>query len=176
MNSHHCVRLILVILLCSLNSLAQQNSVINSSQSGDPVVLLHRLVGHWDVFASTRLDSSIGNMRVVPVAKGRGVFSTFKFGENDNPSYEANSIWAYDSILKKVFAYEVNSLGAVFTHIGAFTSEGSLQLFRYDKSDTSAILQESLLTWMPENSMVFSAIFATDKGRRKSTWVFKKVQ
>lgn len=176
MDFHCSIRLILLVAFCSIELSAQQNTRSTSRPSTDPVVLLHRLIGNWDVFSSTRLDSSIGTMKVIPVAKAKAVFSTFKLGQTDNPSYEANSIWVYDSTMTKVFAYEVNSLGAVLTHIGGFKSDGTLELLRFDKSNPATILQESLMTWTSESWLEFTAFFTTQKGRQKATWVFKKVQ
>ena len=109
---------------------------------------LQRLVGQWEVVASTFGGATSGSPPMfvaTPAALGHAVSSVWRQGTGAG-AYEANALWAHDSASRQVRVFEANSLGAAATHVGAFDSSGVL-LLELRRPGTGEVQERRAFVW-----------------------------
>lgn len=140
----------------------EANATVALQDSDSP---LQRLVGRWDVTASTFGGLEDGGVRptfvAIPVAGGQAVYSVWRQGSGSS-AYEANALWAYDARAGEVRVFEANSVGSADTHRGSFDSSGVLLLEMRD-SATNRVAQRRTFSWAGD-TLRMNAHFYTTSG------------
>jgi hypothetical protein len=109
---------------------------------------LQRLVGRWEVVASTFGGVAAGSpptFVATQAALGHAVSSVWRQGTGAS-TYEANALWAHDSASRQVRVFEANSLGAAETHMGAFDDSGAL-VVELRSPDTGEVVERRAFVW-----------------------------
>lgn len=122
------------VVLITLNSIAQS-----------PIQKLQELVGTWKVIESSFTDPPEGIVKVISVADGNAIFSTWQQG-SDKTYYVANALWGYSETTKQVRTFEVNTLGVAETHIGYFDDSGTL-IAELRNPETNELIQKRTMIW-----------------------------
>ena len=140
----------------------EANATVASQTSASQ---LQRLVGRWDVTASTFGGLEGGGARptfvAIPVAGGQAVYSVWRQGSGSS-AYEANALWTYDARAGEVRVFEANSVGSADTHRGSFDSSGVLLLEVRD-SATNQLAQHRTFSWAGD-TLRMNAHFYTTSG------------
>jgi len=116
--------------------------VLSAAASADPVELLMKLEGTWEVdVGGGKKATCVGKK----IAGGKGIYTIFR-QEMDNDTYSAHAIWTFDPETKKVYVYELNSFGDSQEHVGKFRKDGSLKIY----GKTIQIVQMDILKSISE--------------------------
>ena len=141
----------------------------------DPVELLLKLEGNWEVDVGDPGGKTKATCEGKKIAGGKGIYTFFK-RSHEKGTYEAHAFWTFDPETKKVFVYELNSYGHVFEHVGSFKKDGSLSLVRKNRKGKRVTVQKTLMTWKSADEIV-SKIDEKSKGKWESfTFTFKRAK
>jgi hypothetical protein len=144
-----------------------------AGEKQDPVGLLMRLEGTWEVDLGGTGSGQKATCRGKKIAGGKGVYTFFK-RPTEKGDYEAHAIWTFDLETKKIYVYEINSYGEVFEHVGNFRKDGTLSLVRQSRKGKRVTIQKTLMTWKSADEIV-SKIDEKQKGKWETfTFTFKR--
>ena len=113
--------------------------------------VLATVIGEWNA-------SNGAVMRAVPVAAGRGLYSTYTDGD-----YEAVTLWTYHAPTNAVRALEANSVGMVMLYVGEVESDEALTLSCYSNHDPGELARQ--LTISREGDALHSTLVFYENGR-----------
>ena len=145
-------RLALIVLLGSVALSAYSSRTRPAGPAGNETDVsdprLQRLVGRWYVTASTfggPADSAVPTFVATPAALGRAVHSVWRQGSGAT-AYEANALWAHDSVSHQLRVFEANSLGVADMHVGEFDHDDALVL-ELRSPGAGNVIQRRVFAW-----------------------------
>ncbi len=153
----------------------RSDSTLDSNYQDTPELHFQELEGTWRVVESTFAsegDTTQATLVGVSAAGGRALYTVFRQGSGDT-RYEANVLWGYDSTSEEVQVFEVNSVGVVATHVGAFDSTGALVL-EWRDPETDDLLQDRVLTWTQDTLRIGARFYSNGTETRHSVTLIRQ--
>lgn len=141
-------------------------------QTQDANEALQRLVGTWRPTDPAAHANTV--FEVSPVAGGFGVYSVYRvpLGKGE---YVTHALWAHDPACGRVRVFEVRSTRDVWCHEGALSDQGALMLERTATTDSTQVVQRSVLTWPDAHTLTMETeLLAEDGSTQRAVVKFKR--